>query len=112
MSLRLSAQDRIIYTDLLQIRFPNSHSIPFTAQSGGHSSIASLGSIRNGIQIDMCKLNTLFISTDGTCATIGDGSKVKETHDKLWKSGKWTVHGMWECPGVTAVGLGGGHGRT
>jgi FAD/FMN-containing dehydrogenase len=58
----------------------------------------------------MRRLNSLSISPDGTYATIGGGSKVKETRDKLWDYGKWTVHGMCECPGVTAVALGGGHG--
>lgn len=98
------------YTLTCQVRFANTHAIPFIAFSGGHGGISSLAGVKNGIQVHMRRLNSIKVSQDGTYATIGGGAKGKEVRNALWEIGKWTVHGVCECVGLTAVALGGGHG--
>ena len=44
--------------------------------SGGHGAISSLGSISNGIEIWMRKMNTVSIAPDGQSATIGGGGYI------------------------------------
>jgi len=55
-------------------------------------------------------LNSVVLSSDGTYVTVGGGVKGVEVRDALWKIGKWTPHGLCECPGFVALALGGGHG--
>jgi len=99
--------------------------------SGGHGAISSLGSISNGIEIWMRKMNTVSIAPDGQSATIGGGVLAKEVTDALWAVNKQTgnmklgrllsceaimlnlsslVTGFCECTGVLGPLLGGGHG--
>lgn len=92
------------------VRFANAHRIAFLAQSCAHGGTASLGALKHGIQIHMRRLNSLKVSADSTFATLGGGIKGVEVRDVLWKSGKWTVTGTCECPGHTAIALGGCHG--
>ncbi|KAL6710067.1 hypothetical protein ACN47E_009858 [Coniothyrium glycines] len=92
------------------IQFANRHNISFTAYSGGHGGTSALGDVKDGIQINLRKLNTITLSDDGTYVTVGGGIKSKELIDALWAMGKWTTTGMCECTGAVAVALGGGHG--
>lgn len=92
------------------VRFANSHHIPFLAQSGAHGGTSALGNLEDGMQIRLRGLNSMQVSEDGTYVTVGGGIKGVELRDGLWKSNKWTVSGMCECPGHLAVALGGGVG--
>jgi len=92
------------------VKYANHHDILFLAMSGGHGAISSLGSISNGIEIWMRKMNTVSIAPDGQSATIGGGVLAKEVTDALWAVNKQTVTGFCECTGVLGPLLGGGHG--
>tara|TARA_R110002003_G_scaffold96_10_gene7481 strand:+ start:23133 stop:24065 length:933 start_codon:yes stop_codon:yes gene_type:complete len=92
------------------VRFANTHNIPFLAQSGAHGDTTALGALKDGIQIHMRGLNSFNIAPDETYVTVGGGIKGTEIRNQLWEKNKWTVHGCCECPGLTAVALGGGHG--
>lgn len=92
------------------IRFANAHDIPFTAQSGGHGDTHALGNVKNGIQINLRKLNTVKLSDGGTYATVGGGTIAKELISTLWEHDKWTTTGACHCTGTVSVALGGGHG--
>lgn len=92
------------------ITFANTHSVPYYAITGGHGGNSPLASFKNGIQINMRALNSIVLSPDGSYMTVGGGVKGVEVRDELWKHGKWTPHGVCECPGFVALALGGGHG--
>ena len=49
-----------------------------------------LGSVKDGIQIDMRSLDQVVISEDGKTATIGGGARIKEAVAQLWAAGKET----------------------
>lgn len=93
-----------------QAEFCDLRNIPFSAQSGGHGHNAASGSLRNGVQINLSKLNSATIHPDGTFVTVGGGIMSKELRDHLWAAGKQTTHGLCECVGLVAPALGGGHG--
>ncbi|KAL2819154.1 hypothetical protein BJX63DRAFT_418917 [Aspergillus granulosus] len=92
------------------VRFANAYDIPFLAVNNGHGDIESLGSLQNGIQIWMHKLNSIEISEDGNTATFGGGVGSQELMKTLFEKGKQTVHGVCECTSYLGPGLGGGHG--
>ncbi|KAF2668117.1 FAD-binding domain-containing protein [Microthyrium microscopicum] len=92
------------------IKFANKHNRTFLAISGGHGAIRSLGSVKDGILIDMRRMNSMSLSDDGKSVTIGGAAKIKKVVGDLWLAGKETTTGICECVGMSAPMLGGGHG--
>ncbi|KAI1391575.1 FAD binding domain protein [Hypoxylon trugodes] len=92
------------------VKYANTQKLPFLARSGGHGSIATLGKMKNGIEIWLNQLDTIEIADDGTTAKIGGGVLVKSIIDTLWAAGKQAATGFCECVSVLGPGLGGGHG--
>lgn len=62
--------------------------MPFLAVSGGHGWSSSLNNVRNGIQINMRKLNTTRLRDEGNSAIVGGGTMQYEITAALFNSGK------------------------
>ncbi|OAA45676.1 FAD-binding, type 2 [Metarhizium rileyi] len=70
------------------IKYANRRSMPFLAVSGGHGWSSSLNNVRNGIQINMRKLNTTRLRDEGNSAIVGGGTMQYEITAALFNSGK------------------------
>ncbi|KAI1498756.1 hypothetical protein F5X99DRAFT_411811 [Biscogniauxia marginata] len=84
------------------VRYAEEHDISFVARAGGHGATKSLGTAKNAIQIDFRSLDQIKLSEDGTTATIGGGTTVKQVVSTLEGLGKRTVTGICECYGLMA----------
>lgn len=85
------------------------YDIPFLAVSGTHGWTKTLEKLPYGIQINMRKLNTATLSTDGKVAVVGGGMLQHEIVRSLFAKGKYTTTGLCECTSVAGPLLGGGH---
>lgn len=65
--------------------------------NGGHGATGALGSVHDGVQIDMRRLNGIEIAGDGKMATIQAGATVYDVVRTLWAHGKQTTTGICEC---------------
>ncbi|KAF1982024.1 Glucooligosaccharide oxidase [Aulographum hederae CBS 113979] len=92
------------------VRYANMQSRPFIARTGGHGSVQSLAGLKDGIQIDMHRMDKVEVSQDGKTAMVGGGARVKRVIEELRVAGKQTPTGICECVGLAGAGLGGGHG--
>lgn len=66
------------------------YDIPFLAVSGTHGWTKTLEKLPYGIQINMRKLNTATLSTDGKVAVVGGGMLQHEIVRSLFAKGKYT----------------------
>lgn len=92
------------------MRIANKCDIPFLAYNGAHGAITTLGRMDWGIAINLSKLSSVAIASNGQTATIGGGTNSKVLIDALWAAGKQTVTGTCECVSFLGPALGGGHG--
>ncbi|RYP44388.1 hypothetical protein DL768_009154 [Monosporascus sp. mg162] len=83
---------------------------PFLATGGRHGYGTSLGKLRNGLAIDLSKLNTIEINAAAETATVGPGVKIAELIAPLQEAGFEMPVGS--CPSVGVIGatLGAGVG--
>ncbi|KAM4060379.1 FAD binding domain-containing protein [Hirsutella rhossiliensis] len=94
------------------IKYANRHGMPFLAVCGGHGAPSTLNRLKNGIQINMRKMNNTRLHSDGQTAKVGGGTLQHELTAALFSHGKQTatVTGSCECISVAGPLLGGGHG--
>ncbi|KAH7396793.1 hypothetical protein DE146DRAFT_695984 [Phaeosphaeria sp. MPI-PUGE-AT-0046c] len=85
------------------------YDIPFLAVSGTHGWTTTLNKLPYGIQINMRKLNTATLSSDGNVVVVGGGMLQHEITRALFAKGKYTTTGLCECTSVAGPLLGGGH---
>jgi FAD/FMN-containing dehydrogenase len=93
-----------------QVRIANKCSIPFLAYNGVHGAITTLGRMDWGIAINLNKLSSVAVASNGETATIAGGTNSKVVIDALWAADKQTVTGTCECVSFLGPALGGGHG--
>lgn len=112
------------------VRTANHYDVPFLAISGAHGWTRTLNKMQGGIQINMRKLNTTTLSSDGKTAVVGGGTLQYEITRALFEKNKyagkpfiddlsplrytrltklWEVTGLAECVSVAGPLLGGGH---
>ena len=81
-------------------RYAYRHNISFLGTGGGHGYSATLGTVRNGIEIDLGHFNTVSIDADASTMTIGGSVRFGNvTGRPLYDAGKefrkqlTTLHG-------------------
>jgi hypothetical protein len=94
----------------LQIKYANTHNIPFLGIGGGHGGSTALNQIQNGIGIWLRGLEGVNITADGKEAVVQAGHTTGEVVQQLWNKGKIAVTGGCDCVGFISPILGGGHG--
>ncbi|BDD63014.1 hypothetical protein MAP00_007964 [Monascus purpureus] len=70
-----------------QVKYANSHGVPFHAVNRGHGSTETLGRLKNGIEISMAQLTDIKIADDEASAFFGGGVWDGQVIDALWEKG-------------------------
>lgn len=70
------------------IKTANRLELPFLAVAGGHGWTSTISNIKQGIQINLRRLNTASVNADGQSATVGGGILVHELVKALYAEGK------------------------
>ena len=91
------------------IKFTTSHNVKVRARSGGHS-YAGYSTLRNGVVLDLRKLNRISVNKRAGTATIGAGAQLIDIYAGLAKAGATMPAGSCPSVGVSGVTLGGGFG--
>ena len=111
--LVLSFRSQVLIIDLLshQIKYANSHSIPFLAINGGHGTSTYLNNIKSGIGIYMRGLKGVSLSPRNSSQAIVLGGTISaEAVSGFASFKKQSTAGGCDCTGFTSPMLGGGHG--
>ncbi|KAL8748184.1 MAG: hypothetical protein Q9190_000003 [Brigantiaea leucoxantha] len=97
------------------VKYADLHNIRFLAQGGRHGFAPELGTIQNGILIDLENMNHVHVNNKSQLVTIGGGVKFQDAIDTLYAAGREMsiapTIGSCPCVGVLGAVLGGGHGR-
>jgi FAD/FMN-containing dehydrogenase len=91
------------------VRWAVRHDVPMRARSGGHS-YAGYSVLRNGLVVDLRKLNRIHLNRRTGIATIGAGAQLLNVYLALAKQGATIPSGSCPSVGIAGVALGGGHG--
>ncbi|KAH7083092.1 hypothetical protein BKA63DRAFT_461177 [Paraphoma chrysanthemicola] len=91
------------------VTFANRYDIPFLATAGTHGWTKTMNRLPYGIQINLRKLNSTTLSSDGKTAAVAGGTIQYEITRSLFANGKYAVTGLCECVSVAGPLLGGGH---
>ncbi|TGO63319.1 hypothetical protein BOTNAR_0102g00210 [Botryotinia narcissicola] len=75
---------------------------PFAVKSGGHASFAGASSIKNGILVNLQKLNTVQLNADRGTVSIGPGNTWYDVYQVLDPLGISVVGGRygWACDNI------------
>jgi FAD/FMN-containing dehydrogenase len=76
------------------------------ARSGGHS-YAGYSAPDNGLVVDLSKMNSIVVRSDGT-AVIGAGARLIDVYTTLAKAGRLLAAGSCPSVGIGGLTLGGG----
>ncbi|CAH0021155.1 unnamed protein product [Clonostachys rhizophaga] len=93
------------------VRLASNAGIPFLAQGGRHGIAAQLNTLRNGLAIDLSKLNSVSVNRRAATANIGGGARFRDIFGPVGDAGFHLQTGSGSCPGVMGVALGAGVGR-
>uniref|UniRef100_A0A0B7K4I8 FAD-binding PCMH-type domain-containing protein n=1 Tax=Bionectria ochroleuca TaxID=29856 RepID=A0A0B7K4I8_BIOOC len=93
------------------VRLASNAGIPFLAQGGRHGIAAQLNTLRNGLAIDLSKLNFVSVNRRAATAHIGGGARFRDIFGPVGDAGFHLQTGSGSCPGVMGVALGAGVGR-
>jgi len=87
----------------------NRHS--FLATGAHHGYTTTLGSLHDGLAIDLGQFNTVKIDSSAATVTIGGATDAGDILDPLYDAGFQLQIGSCSCPGLVGVTLGAGVGR-
>ena len=73
---------------LEQIKYAYHYNISFLGTGGGHGYSASLGTVQNGIEIDLGYFNTVSIDKDASTMTVGGSVRFGNVTGPLYDAGK------------------------
>ena len=93
------------------MKYCTTHNIPFLAQNGGHGWIDSFDLHKNGVIINLAKLNAVKFNANKTQARIGGGTLVSQAIDSAYATGVQLQTGNCNCVGALGAYLGGGYGN-
>ncbi|KAG0128355.1 hypothetical protein HOY82DRAFT_586490 [Tuber indicum] len=82
--------------------------VNYSVRSGGHTPNPGYSNTDGGVLIELSKLRTISLSTDGTVASIGPGLRWVEVYDYLAQRNTTVLGGRIPQVGVGGLILGGG----
>lgn len=95
---------------LAVVRAARSHGIPTAVRGGGHS-VAGLGSVDDGLVIDLRLMNQVEVDPEARTATVGGGATWSDVDLSTSAWGLATTGGTFDTTGVGGLTLGGGIGH-
>jgi hypothetical protein len=94
------------------VKYLGTKGIPFLAQNGGSGWSTTFDLGKNGVLINLAKLNHFALSADRKEATIGGGILINDTVAAADAAGVLVQTGNCNCLGTLGAYLGGGYGNT
>ncbi len=97
--------------DVAQIvRFAQAHSLPLAVRGGGHNG-AGLGTVEDGVVIDLSSMRDIRVDPAARTVTVGGGCTWGEVDRATGEHGLATPSGIISTTGVGGLTLGGGLGH-
>ncbi|TGO20463.1 hypothetical protein BPAE_0294g00090 [Botrytis paeoniae] len=94
----------------IHIQYASTNKLPFLATGGGHGYTTTLGSLQNGLVLDMGNFKTMELNSTTNMLTIGGSIKSSDVTPMIQAAGKEFPVGQCTCVGLTGFTLGGGIG--
>jgi FAD/FMN-containing dehydrogenase len=91
------------------MKWANRFDVQIRARSGGHS-YAGYSTTRNGVVVDLSRLQRIHRSDGNRSVAIGAGAGLMQMYSKLAKAGVTVPGGSCPTVGITGLALGGGMG--
>ncbi|KAK8074330.1 hypothetical protein PG994_005229 [Apiospora phragmitis] len=91
------------------VKFANKHNFTYMA-TGGHSSSVGFLRVRDAIDIDLSKFNTIGLDIDRNLVTVGAANTLADFADTLYKAGKEIPTGNSPCVSAIGATIGAGVG--
>jgi FAD/FMN-containing dehydrogenase len=91
------------------IRFARDRSLPLAIRCGGHNG-GGLGSVDDGVVVDLSPLKTISVDPDARTVRVGGGCVWGEVDAATQEHGLAVPAGIISTTGVAGLTLGGGHG--
>ena len=92
------------------VRFANEHGLRIAVRGGGHNG-GGLGSVDDGLVIDLSELNTVAVEETAQIARVGGGTLLKDAIGATHQYGLTVPVGIIGTTGVGGLTLGGGIGH-
>ncbi|RYC59723.1 hypothetical protein CHU98_g6474 [Xylaria longipes] len=93
------------------VKYCTAEGIPFLAQNGGIGWARPLDLGRDGVLINLARLNQVTFNADRTQATIGGGTNISNVIAHAYAAGALIETGNCNCVGALGAILGGGYGN-
>ncbi|KEY66080.1 hypothetical protein S7711_08897 [Stachybotrys chartarum IBT 7711] len=84
------------------------NNLNFLATGGRHGYTSTYGRLRNGLAIDLSKLNSVSVDRDDATLTIGGGTIARQILGPVAEAGFELPIGGCSCPGMVGVTIAGG----
>ncbi|KAI5918786.1 hypothetical protein F4810DRAFT_690548 [Camillea tinctor] len=99
--------------DVIQsVKVAVSNNIPFLATGARHGYTTTLGTLQNGLEIDLGQLNSVHVDKSAGILTIGGGAQTSDILDPVYEAGFEIPIGSCSCTGMAGVTMGAGVGRS
>jgi len=92
------------------VRFANEHDLRIAIRSGGHNG-GGLGSVDDGLVIDLSQMNQVTVDVTARLARVGGGTLLKDMLEATHQYGLTVPVGIIGTTGVGGLTLGGGIGH-
>jgi FAD/FMN-containing dehydrogenase len=92
------------------VRFARAHSLPIAVRGGGHHG-AGLGSVDEGLVIDLSQMDSVEVDPEGRTVRVGGGATWGKVDAATGEHGLATPSGIISTTGVGGLTLGGGLGH-
>lgn len=93
---------------IIQVRLARQNNLNFLATGGRHGYTSTYGRLRNGLAIDLSKLNSVSVDRDDATLTIGGGTIARQILRPVAEAGFELPIGGCSCPGMVGVTIAGG----